>query len=279
MLVRHSLNDGSTQLVESLGRPIVYLDNWALNDIALDAACKERFVSTMKSRKGTLRLSVSNLVELMKQADRQQISAILEMIDSVDAGFININFIEVVERENGILRGEIHENPSQEVRLICDYLLARNWPEPWVMSDVIRSVVNNSSGDKMRDSWDQFAVKMKAFLSSVRSDSKYMSQSEERAKTTRTKGKEYDRPTRELIQLGFNFVLQNAEMKMISNEWHDFFHSIVPVAYCDLVLLDKRWATFICQTSFDFPNIAFVFDKKSIGGFFSALETEKFCGG
>lgn len=41
MFVRHPLNDGRALLVESLGRPIVYLDNWALNDIALDASHRE----------------------------------------------------------------------------------------------------------------------------------------------------------------------------------------------------------------------------------------------
>lgn len=173
MFVRHQLNDGRVLLVESLGRPIVYLDNWALNDIALNAFHRERFVSTMKARKGTLRLSVSNLVELMKQADRQQISAILEMIDSIDAGFINTNFVDVVRRENGILLGEVHENPSQEIGLIWAYLLAQNWPESWAMSDVIRTVLDNSSADQMRESWDQFAVRMQSVLNSVRSDSMF----------------------------------------------------------------------------------------------------------
>ncbi len=118
-------------MVESLGRPTVYLDNWALNDIALDASHKERFVKIMNARKGTLRLSISNLAELMKQTDRKQISAILELIDSVDSGFINTDFNEVIRRENGVLRGEIQENPSQNIGLIYAYLLARNWPESW----------------------------------------------------------------------------------------------------------------------------------------------------
>ncbi len=143
MFVKHLLNDGRQQLEESLGRPIVYLDNWALNDIALDASHKERFVNIMKARKGTLRLSESNLVELMKQKDRQQISAILEMIDSIDAGFINTNFIEVIRRENGILLGKVQGNPSQKIRLIWTYLLVQNWPESWAMSDVIRTVLDN----------------------------------------------------------------------------------------------------------------------------------------
>jgi hypothetical protein len=79
MFTKESLGDGRALLGESLGRPIVYLDNWAINDIALDDAYRNRFVSTLNDREGTLRLSISNVVELMKQTDRKQIETILQI--------------------------------------------------------------------------------------------------------------------------------------------------------------------------------------------------------
>jgi hypothetical protein len=276
LFTKEALSDGGVLLVETLGRPTVYLDNWALNDIALDDECRDRFVTTLNDRKGTLRLSISNLVELMKQTDSKQIETILQMVDSVDAGFINTNFVEVIKHENALLRGEAAGNPSQELTLIWVYLLAQNWPESWAMSDVIRTGLDGTSGIQMRVSWDQFAVRMRKFLDSVRMDREYMSKSKGRAKATRKKGKDHDRPTRELISLGFDFILQNESMKMSSNEWHDFLHAIVPASYCDIVLLDKRWSTFVCQTGISFPDAAFVYDKKSINGFFSALATGDF---
>lgn len=276
MFTKESRSDGTAVLGESLGRPIVYLDNWAINDIALDDAYRNRFVSTLNDREGTLRISISNVVELMKQTDRKQIETILQMIDSVDAGFLNTNFVDVIKHENALLRGEAAGNPSQEMTLIWTYLLAQNWPESWAMSDVIRTGLDCTPGTQMRESWDQFAVSMRSFLDSIRIDREYMSKSKGRAKATRKKGKNYDRPTRELFALGFDFVLQNETMKMNSNEWHDFFHAIVPVSYCDIVLLDKRWATFACQTGLKYPDAAFVFDKKSIDGFFSTLATGDF---
>lgn len=275
MFIVHN-DDGRNLLIEQLGQPIVYLDNWALNDISLRSSYRQRFIDIMKNRKGTLRLSVSNLVELLNQTDQNQIESILSMIDSVDAGFINTNFKDVINFENGILRGEIDGNPSQEIGLIWAYLLAQNWPESWTVTDVIRSVLNNSSGKYFKKSWEQFAEKMKLFMANIRSNSEYTNKSKTRSAFTQKKGKKYDRATRELFQLGFNFVLQNPSMTMTSNEWHDFFHSIVPVAYCDLVLLDKRWSTFVSQTKLAFPDIAFTFDRKSIEDFFSILETANF---
>ena len=276
MFTKYQLDDGRNVLVEQLGQPIVYFDNWALNDIALEFSFRERFIAIMKDRNGTLRLSISNIVELLKQTDQDQIEAILSMVDSVDSGFINTSFVEVINLENGILRGEVDENPSQEMGLVLTYLLAQNWPESWTVSGVIRSALENSSGKKLSESWVKFSDRMKTFLDSVRSDKEYTIKSRARANSTRKKGKEYDRATRELFLLGFDFVLQNSAMTMSSNEWHDFFHSIVPVAYCDLVLLDKRWTTFVHQTRLTFPNIAFAFDRTSIDLFFSTLETVQF---
>lgn len=276
MFIQYALDDGRNVLIEKIGQPIVYLDNWAINDIALDLTFRQRFIGLMKNRKGTLRLSVSNIVELLKQTDQNQIESILSLIDSVDAGFINTNFQEVIARENKMLNGEADENPSHQLDLIYVYLLAQNWPESWTISDVLRSVLENSSSEQFSESWDQFAEKMKSFLDAVRSDNKYTNKSKTRSSSTRKKGKEHDRATRELFQLGFDFVLQNPDMTMSSNEWHDFFHSIVPVAYCDIVLLDKRWTTFVFQTKFTFPDIAFAFNRKSMDVFFNKLETFSF---
>ena len=62
-------------------------------------------------------------------------------------------------------------------------------------------------------------------------------------------------------------------MKMNKHsEWMDLFHVIVPVAYCDVVLIDKRWKTFIAQTGFSCPQIAKVFDNSLLNDFFLQIE-------
>jgi hypothetical protein len=70
--------------------------------------------------------------------------------------------------------------------------------------------------------------------------------------------------------------MTNKEMKMARySEWTDLFHVVVPVSYCDVVMIDKRWKAFIMQTCFSHPQIAKVFDKKSLDEFFQTIETWK----
>jgi hypothetical protein len=274
-MIRESrLEDGRIEIEEHIGRPSVYLDHWALNVIALDATSKERFVRILNTRQGTLRLSVSNIAELSKQSDQQQISSILDMIDAVNVnvGFIETDFRQVIDRENALLEGGSAQNPSQQIDLICAYLLAKNWPDSWMISDVIRIALENTHAKSMVESWENFAAEMEDFLGAIRSDASQMNTQKGKARATRKRGKRYDCPTRELVQLGFNFVLQDTRMRMNTNEWHDFFHCIVPASYCDFVLVDKRWKTFICQTRLGFPDVAMVFDNKSIETFFDELE-------
>ncbi len=276
MFTKHQLDDGRELLIEKMGRPIVYLDNWAINDISLNLSFRQRFIDIMKNRQGTLRISVSNIVELLKQTDTEQIEFILNLIDSVDAGLINTNFQEVITIENKILVNGVDENPSNHLDLIYIYLLAQNWPEQWSVSEFVRSVLENSSEKQFTESWDQFAKRMESFLNAVRTEKGYIEKSKTRSAATRRAGKKYDRGTRELFQLGFDFVVQNQDMTMSSNEWHDFFHLIVPVAYCDIVLLDKRWTTFVSQTKFSYPDIAFVFNHNTMKDFFHKLQTFHF---
>jgi len=276
VFIKHQLDDGRKLLIETLGRPIVYLDNWAINDISLNLTFRQRFIDIMKKRQGTLRISVSNIVELLKQTDTEQIETILNLINSVDTGLINTNFQEVITIENEILNNSVDENPSNHLDLIRIYLLAQNWPEQWSVSEFIRSVLQNSSEKQFTENWGQFANRMESFLNAIRAEKGYIEKSKIRSAATRRAGKKYDRGTRELFQLGFDFVVQNQDMTMSSNEWHDFFHLIVPVAYCDIVLLDKRWTTFVSQTKFSYPDIAFVFNRKTIEDFFHKLETFHF---
>lgn len=60
----------------------------------------------------------------------------------------------------------------------------------------------------------------------------------------------------------------------------DFYHAVVSVAYCDLVLLDKYWETQVGkvhsrfkQANMDVP-MAKVFSKKSFPKFMDALQSQ-----
>jgi len=72
-----------------------------------------------------------------------------------------------------------------------------------------------------------------------------------------------------------DYIVINENMKMPDNEWLDIFHTIVPVAYCDFVLVDKKWLNFIKSTSVEYPQIAKVYAQKNLSEFLKDLENWK----
>ena len=273
------LPHGGYNLQEHFGRPIVYADHWALNDLSADDKAKARFTSMMKMRQGTLRISVYNILETAKQKDREQVKTLTDMLRTVDCGFININPTEVIEREDVLIGNPaIRYNPSQETDLVEAHLVAHNFPEEWHPVDIILTVLSQpETVRRIMQNNDSFARNMKNLIEQARSSEASIRNASGRFKRVKTKGQIYQTATRELLQMAVAFVVRNTSMNMsASSEWNDLFHVIVPVAYCDIVLLDKRWRTFVQQTGLRYPGIARVFDKKSLKEFFEFAETAKF---
>lgn len=270
--------DKKIELREHFNSPMVYLDHWALNDLSLDSALRSRFVALINEKAGTFRLSLVNIAELIKQSDKSQVNAILEMIDSItDCGFINVDHGEVIEKENILISDpssrSVVQNPSAEIKIVEFYLMAKNYPDDWHISDIIRSALSESLPNYVSKSNIDFMQRMQVLLKEGRKDNKFLERGSKIFRTLKAQGPQYQTATRELLQMAIQFVMRNTTMKMYEySEWQDIFHVIVPVSYCDLVLIDGRWKTFISQTGFSYPQIAKVFDKSSLEDFFETLE-------
>ncbi len=257
--------------------PTVYLDHWALNDIALNEELRKKFIQVMNENGGTFRLSVVNMTELSKQADRSQIDSILDMINSIfDCGLINIDPSEVIKKEN-ILIDDLDSiahvmNPSAELDFVSTYLMAHNYPTHWHVSEIIKTVIGELPSKRLTKSNEKFLEDMQNLLKIGRNDLSSLNRAKSRFHRLKKSGPKYQTATRELLQMAVGFVMRNQNMKMTQySEWDDLFHLIVPVSYCDIVLLDRRWKTFINQTGFSFPDIAMVFDKRTIADCFKTI--------
>ena len=275
-------HDDRIEIQERFRSPMVYLDNWALNDISLDKELRGRFVEVMNSKGGTLRLSDANMTELGNQCDKAQLDSILTMIAEInDCGLINIDPGEVIKKENILISDPsmIHlvHNPSAELDLVSTYLLAKNRPVKWHVSDIISSVIAELPSKRLQERNSAFLGKMERLIRKGRGDSNYLKRASRRYAEIKRRGPKYQTATRELLELSLVFVIRNKSLKMARySEWNDIFHLIVPVSYCDAVLMDRRWKNFIEQTGFTYPTIARAFDKRSLYDFFNALETRDF---
>ena len=278
MYERIDLEDHRIVILERMSSPMVYLDNWALNDFALDKTLQDKFIDTINSTGGMLRVSATNIAEFGSQTDRAQVKSIIDMIDRVnDIGLINVDPGKVIRRENLLISDPslISDtgNPSAELGLVTIHLMAQNYPETWKVSEIISIAVNDLPDRNLSNGNQRFSAKMQNLLEKARNDQTYLEKASKRFKGNKISGPKFQRPTRELFEMAFDFVIRNQNMKMTHfGEWNDLFHVIVPVSCCDIVLIDKRWVTFISQTGFGQPDIAKVFSKKSIDGFFLAIE-------
>jgi hypothetical protein len=274
------VHEDRIEIREIFSKPMVYLDNWALNDISIEDDLRKTFISLMNSKGGMLRLSIVNMIELANQCDKAQLGLILSMIAEIkDCGLINIDPGEVINKEDMLISNplmiSIVQNPSAELELVATYLLANNHPEKWHISDLISGIIKELPSKRIEDGNRAFLLGMESLIRRTRSDRQYLDTVSNLYSNIKRTGPEYQAATRELLRLSLYFVIRNHHLKMSKySEWNDIFHLIVPVAYCDFVLMDRRWKTFIDQTGFSHPAIARVFDKRSLHDFFNALETE-----
>jgi hypothetical protein len=281
MYERIDQGNGQIEIREYFRSPMVYLDHWALNDISLDKVLRDRFINVMNANGGMLRLSVYNMIELSKQVDSSQVETILDMIGSIhDCGLINADPGVVIKKENALVADPslIFEgrNPAAEVEIVAAHLKAHNHPPKWHVADVIRTVIPELPTTHLRQSNSEFVQDMERLLGVGRGDERQLRRAEKRFKSFKKAGPKYQRPTREVYAMALDFVMRNSRMKMSEySEWADLFHVIVPVSYCDVVVVDKRWKSFVSQTGFSYPDVAMVFDKRSLNRFFAVVETWK----
>ena len=80
--------------------PYIYLDNWTWDDLITYKVYRERFIKLINEKNGTIAISETNIKEIAKRDDTNQISKIAAYIDCLNTVYIGDNAIRVVEKEN-----------------------------------------------------------------------------------------------------------------------------------------------------------------------------------
>ncbi|MBI9084692.1 MAG: hypothetical protein JEZ11_13940 [Desulfobacterales bacterium] len=276
MLRYKDITDDGVTIEQITSRPSIYLDQWMWCRLSEDSVLRNKFVATAKEAGATIMYSNATLIELALIEDGEQIDAIHEVMDSLDYGFSDFNPLRVIEKEE---KSEIPEggaffniNPCCDLELIKNYFLNRMDPlKPFHLSSILPKLKEDEKIGKFRNMGKRFEGLAKIIFS-ARNDPKTFN----RAKIRHSK-RELSRTrmpyTKDIYQMAIDFIVANENMEMLSNEWIDVLHTVVPVAYFDFVTLDKRWCHFI-NTVFPLfpPDIAHVFSPREIEKFFRAIE-------
>jgi len=264
--------NGAKCIVEKLGQPVVYFDTWAFDYFSDNVESRNQFVDLMKRSGGTLRISSTNIAELQKRTDQKQLNGIYSLIDSIDSGLFHTFFEEVINGENELARLGRSGNPTFDLTTVNMFLASRNFPDTWSMSELVASI-GKDTAMRLEASWEKFSTKVNDSLQKKRNQPGYVESVNAYAASIKARGVQNQTATRELSNLAYAFIIKNQNMSMPGKEWLDLLHTIVPVAYCDYVLIDKRWAAFISETKLNPPVIASVYTKKNITGFLRSLSS------
>lgn len=72
---------GSFHITQELVKPVVYLDHWAIRLFSQDLGLQDRFISALRSSKGTWLFSTGNLMEFTAMTDLSQAAAAEQLLE------------------------------------------------------------------------------------------------------------------------------------------------------------------------------------------------------
>jgi|WetSurMetagenome_2_1015567.scaffolds.fasta_scaffold104651_2 hypothetical protein len=276
MLRYKDLTDGGVTIEQVTSRPSLYLDQWMWVLLSKDSDLRNKFIKTASEANATLMYSCATLIELALITDRKQIYAVHEVMDNLDYGFSDFNPSRVIEKEERLEipgGGAFYElNPCCDLELIKNYFLNRMNPlKAFQVSTILPTLRADVEYGKFRQMGNRFED-LTSIVLKARNDPDALS----RAKKRHSKKELFRKQmpyTKDIYRLAIDFVVVNESMKMPSTEWIDLLHTVVPVAYFDFVMLDKKWCHFI-RTIFPLspPDIAYVFSQREISEFLNQIE-------
>lgn len=251
--------------------PAVYFDHWALRKFSQDPVLAQRFTYTLKGRGGTLALSWLNLVEFSKVTDHSQGRLAEEFYA---ANFPRIFFLDsdpfsVIQREKEILTGlaRVPVAPHADTGFLSAFVHLRS---DTLTDSTVRKLFMSVQSDRLQHDFSKLADVVAERIEALRNE--HGQKPEFRSAIARL-------PSGPVIQRGTRYVLRELArtllidkgLRVSRNHAIDFMHAVVPLSYCEFVLLDKHWETQVervrsrlSQTTLNVP-LAKVYSEKSDG--------------
>jgi len=266
MIKSHQLSNGKIYVEQKAHGPTVYLDQWMWCRLSKDSDLRDRFIEAATARQSCIMYSIASLMELVQIQDDDQLLAILEVMDSLDFGFIRIDPVQVIDLEQqheSETLGVFNERHPAMDRDLLNYAIRRHYPDIPVMSTILDDL-KEEAPTRYSALSDRLAASWTPMVNRARSDLAVL----ERAKNNNRERK-LCRPgppyTEDILRILNFFLVANETMSMNRNEWIDILHMVVPVAYLEHVVLDKRWLNFIRNhLPLSPPNIARVYGPHEI---------------
>lgn len=278
-MIRYRIDDNQRLQIEQVGTaPTVYLDHWALRHISTTDNLRAQFVEHLLACEGTLMLSWLNLAEFTKVTDRKQAEAAEKLVNELlpNVFFIEIDPFTVIERENKLLNGGFPIPPHADTDFFKAFTaLKPNSVFQFTAHDLFVALHESKLAEQMDYMADTLVERIEVLREEMVTGLDFCS-----LVRRLPSGPAIQRGTRYVLRGLSRIFLIDRSLNITRNHSIDLLHSIVPVAYCDFVLLDAHWKEQVSrmrnrlkEAKLNVP-IASVFSRRANGlhGFFSALD-------
>lgn len=269
-------NQGDLEIMPHSSQPLIYHDTcmtWHLVDRSPDD--RKSFMDTFTNSNGTLCLTAHTLNEILNRSKGAWYSNFQEYCEQIGDRFVFLLFnpFRVIEREPRYSGHELDcvvDVPLIKDAFLSFYLKDRSTPNLRCIFDYYYD--HSKKRISLMASYQALLKELCRSAMSVRSQ--YHSDNDKRrsaAKALRETLND-EHYTRYFTRFVLNDIAKNAQWKMDSNEAADFFHAIIPISWCDFVVLDKGWKELAVKAFNGKPHSTRVF---KIGEVTSYLETLK----
>ena len=203
----------------------------------------EQFIRGLHAAKGTLQISAANVLEFAKIEFEVVATAAEELLE---ACLPRIFLLEsdpgrVIANEDSLMAGNsVTLAPHADPELIGLLpVLASGSIKPITLRGLFAAVVSESA---LQASFSGLGVSFLDEIARQRGASQPKGDLKQPIGTT-TDGPSPQRLTRLLLTEVLRSPILNQQMNLSENDGIDYLHTVVPTAYSDIVLLDRRWAT------------------------------------
>lgn len=195
--------------------------------------------AALQSRNGTLMLSWLNLVEFAKVTDADQAQSAETFVEEIlpNVFFLEVNPVTVIEQENGLLAGGQLVAPHADDGFLKAFIgLTPTSVKPFTARNLFTAAHDGGFAGRFDAVADTMVERVEALRERMDNDATFVS----RVRRLPS-GPEIQRGTRYVLRELARTFLVDRGVKVTRNHAIDLIHAVVPVAYCDLVLLDKHW--------------------------------------
>jgi len=207
-----------------------------------DAEKAGRLVAALKLHGGTLALSWLNLLEFTKVRNTDQTRQAESLIEAILplVFFLEVDPFVVIRRENKLLvGGPLTGPPHADQDLLREFMRLKPTALKLFTANELFRIAQDSNLVQCFEKMAETGVtQIETMREELETDPEFQS-----ALRRPANGPHIQRGTRILLRELLRTFLIDMGVKVTRNHVTDLFHAVVPLAYCDLVLLDKHWET------------------------------------